>query len=136
VPDILLHFPPPDDSQDPLLEVKGITPCPTWYPVTGANADVPFFRVNKRASQVAQKGYKKAHTVDVKFGGSPNTTNAADRGPVEQAMRAMGGPIPIVFGEYGETNKEFIKVLAKIAATGACNWRPHPMEAAVVHDLE
>jgi hypothetical protein len=32
VPDILLHFPPPDDPQDPLLEVKrGITPCPTWY---------------------------------------------------------------------------------------------------------
>jgi hypothetical protein len=39
VPDILLHFPPPDDPQD-LLEIKGITPCPAWYPVNGANADV------------------------------------------------------------------------------------------------
>jgi hypothetical protein len=119
VPDILLHFPPPDDPQDPLLEVKGITPCPTWYPENGANADEPFYGVNKRASQVAQECYKKAHKVDVQFGGSQDTANAADRGPVEQAMRAMEGPIPIVFGAYGETNKEFIKVLAKIAATGA-----------------
>jgi hypothetical protein len=31
----------------------------------------------------------------------------------------MEGQIPIVFGAYGETNKECIKVLAKIAATGA-----------------
>jgi len=68
---------------------------------------------------VAKECYKKAHTVDVKFGGSQNTNSVADRGPVEQAMRAMGGPIPIVFGAYGKTNKEFIKVLAKIAATGA-----------------
>ena len=73
MPDILLHFPPPDDPQDPLLEVKGITPCPTWYPENGANADEPFYGVNKRASQVAQECYKKAHKVDVKFGGSQDT---------------------------------------------------------------
>jgi hypothetical protein len=40
-------------------------------------------------------------------------------------MQAMEGPIPIVFGAYGETNKEFIKVLAKIAATGSrTQWKP------------
>jgi hypothetical protein len=51
--DILLPFPPPDDPQDPLLEVKGIAPYPTWFPETRANADVSFFGVNKRASYSA-----------------------------------------------------------------------------------
>ena len=55
---------------------------PTLYPETGANADVPFFGVNKRASQVVHK-------------------------------KGTQG------GRHGETNKE-LKVLAKIAATGAC----------------
>ena len=36
----------------------------------------------------------------------------------------MEGPIPAVFGAYGETNKEFIHILAKLAATGArTQWR-------------
>jgi hypothetical protein len=68
---------------------------------------------------VAQECYKKAHKVEIKFAGSPNTNSVADRGRVEQVMWAVGGPIPVVFGAYGERNKEFIKVLAKIAATGA-----------------
>ena len=55
----------------------------------------------------------KAHKVDVQYEGSPDTTRPADRGPVEQTMRAMEGPIPIVFRAYGETNKECVRILAK-----------------------
>ena len=124
VPDILLNFPPPDTPQDPMLEVKSITPCSVWYPTTGQHADTPFWGVNRRAAQVPNECYKKAHKVDVQYAGSPNTNLPADRGPVEQAMRAMEGPIPAVFGAYGETNKEFIHILAKLAATGArTQWR-------------
>ena len=107
-----------------MLEVKSITPCQVWYPTTGQHADTPFWGVNRRAAQVPNECYKKAHKVDVQYAGSPNTNLPADRGPVEQAMRAMEGPIPAVFGAYGETNKEFIHILAKLAATGArTQWR-------------
>jgi hypothetical protein len=44
------------------------------------------YGVNKRALQVAQECYKKAHKVDVKFGGSQDTANAADRGPVDSVL--------------------------------------------------
>ena len=60
VPDILLHFPPPDDPQDPLLEVKGITPCPTWYPENGANADEPFYGVYMASTSGPRKWRRNA----------------------------------------------------------------------------
>jgi len=100
-----------------IFEIKGLRCTASNYPKTIRATD-------SRARKVPNEYRDKAHLIDVKI--APEETrplNSANgpSGPFEKALRtfATSGPIPVVVGAFGETNKEFDKIVimcSKLAA--------------------
>jgi hypothetical protein len=129
IPDILVHNYPAtrEDvatmqtasgrTKPAIFEVKGLRYTRNTYPVTLRGTD-------SRARRVPLEYKQKAHAIDATI--APTTTRPlgdenGPSGPFEKALRsfATGGPIPIVFGAFGEVNKgcdKVINMLAKLAA--------------------
>ena len=57
----------------------------------------------------------KTHKVDVKMNGTPE----GQIGPMQKALRDLGGINPLIFGAYGETNAAFNKLLSAAAEVGS-----------------
>eukprot|EP00957_Ditylum_brightwellii_P172219 13110656-Ditylum_brightwellii.AAC.1 len=72
---------------------------------------------DKRARQVKEEYTSKAKKCDAQF-----TQDAqSDNRPFEDALKTFlhGGPIPLVFGAFGEVNKEFLNFLKTAALAAA-----------------
>ena len=72
--------------------------------------------VDRRAQEIKAEYIKKAQRLDRRFGGTPEGT----KGQFEASLDsfAHGGVQPIVYGTFGEVNKDFdtlVKTLARIA---------------------
>ena len=130
IPDLLIHdypLPSTELGQDgavardgpAIIEIKTIHFTPNVYRVNARGSDT-------RATRIRKEYADKAHKCDLRF--APDLTSTADEtgarqiGPFERALSSFttGGPIPVVVGGFGETNKgvdEVLKTLAKRAAT-------------------
>ena len=94
-----------------LYDLKTIGLNKSRYLDTLSQSSGPQYAVWRRARQVP-RGYKtKAHKVDVQY----NNTPQGQTGPMERALNQMGGVNPLVFGAYGEINKEFAELLSSVA---------------------
>jgi len=110
-----------------IIEVKGLRVTHRNYPKTTRATDT-------RARRVPEEYKAKAHRIDHAI--APNETRPLSEangptGPFERALRtfATGGPIPVVVGAFGETNKEFDKLIimcSKLAAKTAYGRRLSP----------
>jgi hypothetical protein len=128
IPDVLIHnYPlslPELHSQGrsarsgaAIFEIKGIRICNQRYPAMSRDSD-------KRADSVRTEYVKKAQTCDRRFAAS----TPSDVGPFQRAISsfATGGVIPLVFGAFGESNKEvdaavtMFAIHAAATETGLC----------------
>ena len=98
-----------------LYDLKTIGLNKTRYMVTLPQSSEPQYAVRRRACQVPRSYKTKAHNVDVQF----NNTPQGQTGPMERALNQMGGVNPLVFGAYGEINKEFTELLSTVAESAS-----------------
>ena len=112
---------PPHASRLPYLKVM-------VYAVPLAHGTIT--RVAKQATDRQTHGdtreyIKKAHKIDLTVASDltrpENQSRGLHMGPLERAVRgiARGGPIPIVFGAFGETNKELDSLVELCASFAA-----------------
>ena len=119
-------------SQQAIIEVKGVRITPNVYPVLTRATD-------SRATKIPKEYRKKAHQIDLAL--CPADTRPLDSaqalpmGPFERALGDFvphGGPIPVVFGGFGEFNAGFndlIKLAAKRAAATPYGRRLAPVRS-------
>jgi hypothetical protein len=126
IPDILIHNYPVGSerrrdgngisqaSAPAIFEVKGIH--------VGKNQQVRYPAgqcrgTDKRAKQVREEYATKARKCDAKFA----QDTPEEPSPFENALKTFltGGPIPLVFGAFGEVNTEFLKFLKTSALAAA-----------------
>ena len=100
-----------------LMDLKGISLCHTWYVLKQRQTDPkPLWAVEARAKEIPRYYLRRAHAnIDVEFNG----TNPDEVGPMEKALKDMGGIAPLVFGHFGEISKGFDRLLVKAAKIGA-----------------
>ena len=142
IPDLLIHNYPVGDerhrdgngtsqaSAPAIFEVKGIH--------VGKNPQVRYPAgstrgTDKCGSQARQEYTAKAKKCDAQFAQEAE----GPTGPFENALRTFltGGPIPLVFGAFGETNSDtdkFLKVAALTAASSEAGLGMSPVKS--MHD--